>query len=194
VGQPVGRVEEPVPDPHAALAAEIEALREQALREGFEAGRDAAVAAVEAELQGLVDAWRGAVAEVTGLRGALTEAYRAELVELAVQVAQAIVQDDRDRGVVARALVERAIASLGTDEPLVIRIAPADEPHVREALVAIEAAGARLELTVDPQLSQGDVQVRCAAGSVQALLAERVAHARALVLGVAAAAPAEAGP
>jgi len=114
-------------------------------------------------------------------------------VELAVQVAQAIVQDDRDRGVVARALVERAIAALGTDEPLVIRIAPADEPHVREALVAIEAAGAQLELTVDPQLSQGDVHVRCAAGSVQALLVERVAHARALVLGVAAAAPAEGG-
>lgn len=176
------------PAPTAGGIDTDEQLRQQTLdqarNDGFESGLIEGRKQAAAESEALLAKLRESVEQVVRLRGELFESYRQEMVELALGVAQALVQrevaDGRD---VSRSLIEQAIEELGVDEPMHVTMSVEDAEQLRPWLETLSSGGASIQIQTDPALSPADIRVRTESGSVESLLEDRLVRARALVLG-----------
>lgn len=164
----------PTPDELLEIAA-------QAHREGLEAGlaeaqeqlaamRAAFVADAQASLQALADA-----------RTATIESCRAELTELALAVAEAVLQREiTDGKATLTAMLQQAIVEMDPHERCTISVAT-------DAAVDI-GAWAQTQwpaavVRADPALHPGELRVDAATGRIEVSHAKRIERVRRLVLG-----------
>ena len=163
--------------------AELEALREQARQEGITAGLEEARAMAEDEYRGRLQSSQATLERLAVLERTLTEGYRAQVLELTIQMAQAVVQRElADRGA-AQALVERAVQAFEEVGRIDAVISPAEQEMMEAWAEQRRGAGLDIHVHVDPELEAGDVQIRSDAGSLSSRLSERFERACAMIRG-----------
>ena len=177
-------VEAPAPTDGDPAEDPVETARREAERAGYDEGFAKGKAEAEAQAEGLLEGIRTSLDDLARLRATLVEVYRRELAELALSVARALVLRavEQDRSVV-EGWIDRALASLGPADDLVVRCAPDLVPVVeswieqrpREDAAALSVVG-------DPAFGPGDLRIDSAAGSVEMILERRLARVRDLVL------------
>lgn len=165
------------PIPEAELAMLREAARAQGLAEG-RAQADAELAQVHAELQAGLEA---GLTELATWRRTAIEGYRKELAELAIAVAEAVLQRELQAGLGAiEALLEQALHAIDPDERCTIHVAPtAASATIAWASTHWPAALVR----GDAELGLGELRIRAKSGTIDASLKGRIEHVRRLVLG-----------
>ncbi len=168
------------PDPAPALAAELAALREQARQEGLAAALVEARAIATAEVEKDRARWTAGLEALVRqtLEGA--ESQRRELVDLAIAVAESVLQTELDSGKAIEALVSASLAALASEDEIAVVLAPLDAERVGAKL---QERWPKLVVRADPSLTAGALRLDGAAGRLSTSIAERVARARALVLG-----------
>jgi flagellar assembly protein FliH len=166
-----------LPEPPDPIAV----ARESAVAEGFAAGLEEGRAIGLAEYAALLQRLQASVDEIVQHRAVLGEAYRREVVELALATAEALVQREVAGGDAIAGLVDQALGVLGADDPVTLRVSAADA----ERLQPWQEAQARPWLTVeiDADLAEGDLRATAATGSVESSMERRIARVRQLVLG-----------
>jgi len=168
------------PDPAPALAAELAALREQAKAEGLAAALAEARAIAAAEVEKDRARWAAGLEALVRqtLEGA--ESQRRELAELAIGIAESVLQTELEQGKAIEALVGAAIGALASEDEITVALAPVDAERVTTKL---QERWPKLVVRADPALVAGAIRLDGAAGRLSTSIAERVARARALVLG-----------
>jgi len=168
------------PDPGAAMAAELAALREQARAEGFAAGLDEARTCAQAEVEDVRARWAAGLEALVRQSLEIADERRREMCELALWVAEAVLQTELGTGDAIERLVAAGLRALAGD----------DETTLVLSSIDAERTGARLQerwpglaLRVDAALSPGAVRLESRVGTVETSIAERLARARSLVLG-----------
>jgi flagellar assembly protein FliH len=172
------------PEHTAPTADPIAEAHERAAEEGFASGYRAGEARAAEEAAAHLETWRATVAGASTLRGMLQEAYRRELVELALAVARAVLQQElrQDRTALQR-VIGAALDKLGTAEPLIVEAGPEDTPEITRFAAQLREQGIDVTPRTNPALAAGDLRVESPSGSVEHLLEARLALARGLVLG-----------
>ena len=163
-------------DARAAIEAEARNAREQAHAEGFAAGRDEALAALEPAREALLNAAAALELAVEEL-GPEAES---RAVDLAVALAEKILSTtvDADPGLVS-AVVTGAIRRALHHGPLVVEINPADVELVRASLEGIEAELGglpRLDLVGERRIPRGGCVVHTGEGQIDARLDTQLAR------------------
>lgn len=196
VGQPPpasGRVEfgaaiddvgGPPADPAANDAGpgrELEALRAQAREAGHAEGLEAGRAEAKAEVAGLVDLYKRSIERLAGLETQVVEAYREQLGELALRIAQAVIRQAVDDGTAVVALAREAMQAFNEPDALELRVAPGDARHLEAWASGRRDAGVDVQIRVDEALEPGDLHARCGAGELESRLADRLSRASELV-------------
>jgi flagellar biosynthesis/type III secretory pathway protein FliH len=169
-----------VPDPAPALAAELAALREQAKVDGLAAALAEARAIAAAEIEKDRARWAAGLEALVRETLEVAEAHRRELGELAVLVAQAVLQAELDSGAAIEKLVAAGLQALAGAEGVVLALSPADAERTAEAL---QRRWPELTVRPDPALAPGGFRLDGPTGRLSSSIAARLAHARALVLG-----------
>ena len=146
----------------AIIRGEAEQAYEDRKREGYEDGlmegrMEQAEKMMETALQ--------AVEYIEGLEDTL--------VKVVSSAVRKIIGELDDTECMVR-VVRNALAVVRSQQKVLIRVAPVDEPGVREALAAMLAAspdgGALLDVTADPRMKHGDCILECELGVVDASL------------------------
>ncbi len=175
-------VDPPARAPAEIAEQELAELRARASEEGFAEGLAAGQAAAAAELAELRARMQHAIDQLLGAAAGVADTWQRELASLAVDVAEAVLQRE-----LAAAhtwidqLVAQAIAALGDDGPWTVAVAPSE---VEATSAAITTRFPTAVVRGDASLAPGDVIVTGIAGRVDGRLAERMAAARRLVLGL----------
>ena len=152
-------------DEAVAIAAQA---REEARREGLEAGRQEGLALAEREtreeITHLQEILQGTVAQRTQLLASAEEG----LVELALAIARKVIGDaaSRDIGVVAE-MARQAIDVLGRPGSVRVRLNPADAERMEEYW-QFEAGGPEWEIVPDERVAAGGCIVTSGASEVDA--------------------------
>jgi flagellar biosynthesis/type III secretory pathway protein FliH len=168
------------PDPAPALAAELAALREQAKSEGLAAALAEARAIAAAEVESDRARWTAGLDALVRQTLEVAEARRHELASLAVAIAEAVLQTELERGSAIEMLVAAGMGALGDDEDVTLVLSPADLERVADGL---RARWSELTLRSDASLPPGALRLESPAGRLSTSVAERLARARALVMG-----------
>jgi len=169
---------EPV-DPAPALAAELAALREQARREGLAAALAEARAIAAAEVEDERVRWAAGLDALVRQTLEVAEARRHELAELAIAIAEAVLQTELERGRAIETLVAAGMGALDTDDDVTLVLSPADVERVADGL---RARWAKLTVRSDASLPIGALRLESSAGRLATSIGERLARARVLVL------------
>ena len=183
-GPPVatGAASAPSPeDARAAIEAEARAAREAAWDEGFAAGREEALAALEPARSALLEA---AAALERSVEDAVPEAER-RAIELAVALAEKILASavEADPELVA-SVVTGALRRALHHGPLVLEVNPADVELVRASLdgVGAELGGLpRLDLVGERRIPRGGCVVDTSEGQIDARLDTQLARGAAVL-------------
>lgn len=142
----------------------IRFAEEEARRLGFEAGlADGRHAALCQERDRLGELGASLLA-LERLRGDIVRASEADLLELAVRIAEVVVRERiaRDDAVVVRALGV-AVADVPHAESFTVRCHPDDEPKVAAALASTEGSHS---IRADASVARGGCLVESSAGDV----------------------------
>jgi flagellar biosynthesis/type III secretory pathway protein FliH len=169
------------PDPAPALAAELAALREQARSEGMAAALAEARAIAAAEVETDRARWAAGLDALVRQTLEVADARRTELAELAIAIAEAVLQTELERGRAIETLVAAGMGALGSDEDVTLVLSPVDCERVAEGL---RARWSQLTVRSDTSLPGGALRLESPAGRLSTSIGERLARARALVLGV----------
>ena len=167
---PLAEPETPAEDPIDVARAQAEA---EGLAQGLQDGRAAGRAAYDEALGRLSTG----LAEIGQLRDVLGEAYRREVIELALAAAEALVQRELTQSSeVIVGLVDQALEVLGADAPITLTLSPDDAER-------LPPPPAGVEVQVDEELPVGDLRAESAGGSIESSMQRRIARVRQLVLG-----------
>ena len=149
----------------AQAEAEAQAAFEQALGEAYEAGlaagREEGAAAAQQELEAVTAALMQALADVRGGEQRWLAALEDNVAALATAIARHVIGREvvTDASIVV-SVVRQAIAEFPLDEPLTLRVCPADLPALRAALGAAPGAGVReLRWVPEPRVERGGALV-----------------------------------
>lgn len=168
----------PAPPPPDPLVLAHEAAFAQGFAAGLEEGRAAGAAEYTASLQRM----QTSVDDIVQHRAVLGEAYRREVVELALAVAESLVQRELVEGSNAIVgLVDQALVALGGDEPVTLRVCAADADRLQPWLEKQPRPGLTIE--IDRELADGDLRAASPSGSVESSMERRIDRVRQLVLG-----------
>jgi flagellar assembly protein FliH len=166
----------------SAARAEADAIREQARAEGLAAGLEEARSGVEAAVAALAAAGQGLEDERADI-AARTETAAVELAfAVAEQILGAALEVDPGRVV---DVVRGGLRRLVEREHVTILVHPDDLDLVREAapgLVTQLGGIDHLEVQAERRVSRGGAVVRTGEGEVDASLATKLEHARAVVV------------
>jgi len=183
-GPPVATGAAPAPsreDARATIEAEARAAREAAWDEGFAAGREEALAALEPARSALLEA---AAALERSVEDAVPEAER-RAIELAVALAEKILASavEADPELVA-SVVTGALRRALHHGPLVLEVNPADVELVRASLdgIGAELGGLpRLDLVGERRIPRGGCVVDTSEGQIDARLDTQLARGAAVL-------------
>jgi flagellar biosynthesis/type III secretory pathway protein FliH len=184
----LAQADAPASVPAEIPEAELTALREQAMADGMQRGLEAGRELAARELSSARDRMLQAIERVMLLERGMLEAWRGELAELALEIAQAVTQRELAS---AKAwigeIAGKAMAALGDEVgPWTITIAASDEGELG---TAIASRWPDATVRSDASLRPGDVHIQSSAGSIESRLRERMATARRVVLGCDPTAP-----
>ncbi len=155
--------------------------REQARVEGLALGREQAEAELAATQTQLADDVRASLASVAELRASLVESYRSELADLAIAVAEAVIQRELGDGrAVLEGFLQQALVEMDPHERCTITVGSADAAAITDW--ARERWPAAL-VREDGALRPGELRVEAKSGRIEVDHAERMARVRRLVLG-----------
>ena len=183
-GPPVATGAAPAPSPEdarATIEAEARAAREAAWDEGFAAGREEALAALEPARSALLEA---AAALERSVEDVVPEAER-RAIELAVALAEKILASavEADPELVA-SVVTGALRRALHHGPLVLEVNPADVELVRASLdgIGAELGGLpRLDLVGERRIPRGGCVVDTSEGQIDARLDTQLARGAAVL-------------
>jgi len=165
------------------LVAELNALHEQAKQEGVSAGIEEARKMAEDEFRGRLRASQASLERLAVVERTLTEAYRTQVLELTIGMAESVLQRELADHGAARELVERAVAAF-EDVGRIDAVVSAAEAEMMEAWAQERrAAGLDIQVHVDANLEAGDVQIRSDAGSLESHLRDRFDQACEMIRG-----------
>lgn len=164
---------------------ELEHLRQQAKLEGMAEGIELGRQEARAEAAQLLDMYKRAIEQLSTLQSSIVEAYREQLSDVAIAVAEAVIQDAVDDGSVVRGLAARALESFAGNDAIEVIVAPDDAEHLEDWASSRRDAGLDLTLRVDDALQPGDLRARCEGGSLETRLADRTKRALQAVRGAA---------
>jgi flagellar assembly protein FliH len=153
-------------------ASELASAREQAYREGLEAGRRQAQAVLEAERAEL----KTLIADVNELMQDFEQTLAGDVLSMALEVAKQIVRAAlRVKPDLVMAVVREAIASLpGLSEQTVLLLNPADAALVRKALEDDPAlATLPWKIVEDPHIERGGCRLETPTTEVDGALETR---------------------
>jgi flagellar assembly protein FliH len=169
-------------DPIGVAVAEAEAIREQARREGFEAGRLEGITEVRMELEPSARALLAAAEEVALQRAERAVALERDAVELAFEIARKVVAGALEaKPEVVVDIVAGALRTLTERERVVIDVHPDDADLVRESIdaVAQQLGGiAHVDVQADRRVPRGGTVVRTDEGEVDATIDTKLERAR----------------
>ena len=164
-----------------APAVDVEAIRAEGFNDGYTAGAADARAAVEPAVAAL----QSAAAELAALRGDVAERTERAAVELALQIAEQVLQGaigaDPDRVVDA---VRGALRRLVERDRVLLLVHPEDLDVGREHATTLVAELGGIEhcgVESDRRVSRGGAIVRTAEGEVDATLETKLGRAREVV-------------
>lgn len=183
----------------AVYAEQMDAMREQARREGFEAGRaegmsaaqqviDEMVAEERASVRAEQEAWRtraqatlSALAASAADLDARTAPVMAEMTDSLADAAYTLVHDlfDRELAVAVepgRDAVERALRLIPLDAPVVVRMNPADHAGLDPEWMAL--LDGRIALVADPAVEAAGAVAESGARRVDAQLSSALTRVR----------------
>lgn len=165
-------------DPAAAPAVDVEAIAAEARAEGYAAGAADARAAYEPAAEAL----RAVVAELEDQRGELAVQAERAAVELALRIAEQVVQAsvavDPER---VLDVVRGALRRLVERERIIVLVAPDDLDVVRDHMTTITAELGGIEhyaVESDRRVARGGAVVRSADGEVDATIESKLARVR----------------
>jgi flagellar assembly protein FliH len=180
-----GQLDAPVAVPRAGSGASAEQLAhvvEAARAEAYEAGRRDGAAEAEVAVSAAVQALSGAAAALVAEREALADATERAAVELALRIAEKVVQasvaNDPERVVDA---VRGALRLLLDRERFTVLVNPDDLDVVREGLASVvaELGGVEhYEVQAERRVTRGGAVVRTVEGEVDATLEAKLQRAR----------------
>lgn len=166
--------------------SELSAMRAQAFDNGFEAGRQQALAGIEAELEASCSAMAAAIsAQVQALDVAKADllSQSAELARLIGERLAGHLIEQAPLEAIAE-LVTRAFAVAAHEPRLVVRVADTllDAVKARsEALAAAHGYAGRMIFLAEPAMARGDVRVEWADGGAERRLGAQIAELDRLV-------------
>lgn len=170
VEQPPARSASPRP-----TVAELEAIGEQARREGFEQGLAEGREAARTELQGQLQQLRGLCNALARPLADVDDAVERQLAELAMLVARGVLQAElRLHPEHLLKMVRKAIGALPAATSRVdIIVHPESASLLRDGLTEAEEQGWRI--VEDPQLKPGDCRIAGADSRIDASIDTRLA-------------------
>ena len=166
-------------------ARQLEALQEQAYREGFEQGRVAGLEHGQAEIQAAVTDLNNIMAGLCQPFEELDDSVEQQLVQLAIIVARQLIRRElrTDPGqiiaVVREALSALPVASRNTQ----LYLHPEDAEQVRSALSRGNDAEKSWQIVEDPVLTRGGCRVRADNSFIDATVEKRLTGIVATLLG-----------
>lgn len=164
--------------------SEIEALRERARQEGLEEGRALGRQQVQQEAAELLDRYRHALGELEALDANIVEHYRCALVEVAIGVAEAVIQREIERPETVASLARQALDAFGRDVGAIeLTLGPDDAQRLDPWLEQRRAAGLDVTVHIDAEAEPGDLRARCPGGALETTLRDRVDRATRTVRG-----------
>lgn len=167
-------------DPAPALAAELEALREQAKSDGLALAVEEARAIAAAEIEAMRARWAAGLEALVRQTLEVADDRHRELAELAIAVAEAVLQTELERGTAIDRLVTAGLSALGRENVAVLSLSTVDIEGVADGL---RARWPGLTVRADATLPAGAMRLESEAGRVETSMRDRLARARALVLG-----------
>ncbi len=163
-------------DEAAAIVAQAEKDREIIEQAAFEKGSLEAKATVETEIAARVEAQAnplreelaGTIEKISALAGEITERAEADVVELAIEIAEKIVEREvsLDREIVCR-LVKIALGKLHNRSVAEVRLNPEDFAFVQAQREKLGFRGT-LELAEDASISVGGCLIHTETGDIDA--------------------------
>jgi len=150
--------------------AEADAIRREAWEAGRDEGRRVGRQEAEAEMQASVQSLQQMVSRAVIDRRQMVQSAREQIVNLVLMAAEKVVrrQLEGDRSAVVR-VVEEALAQVGSEEPVTIRVNPLDWETVSLYWARTHAAageGRQGEIVMDEHVSAGGCVVEFRGGSV----------------------------
>jgi flagellar assembly protein FliH len=143
----------------AAARNEAQGIRDEAYREGYDAGRSEAACEVAGEAGQLLETIKGLNVELRNEEQRMIEEVEPQLIELAVQIAEKILHRELTQDSEAvRATVTAALNKLTDRDRVTIRANPADEALLKEFKIDIAASfdGVReVRVVADENIARG---------------------------------------
>ncbi|AOX99947.1 FliH/SctL family protein [Jeongeupia sp. USM3] len=160
----------PLAEVSLPTAEEIEAIEQQAMREGFDAGLEAGRLAAEDEVNRL----KALLRTLDNISAGAEQALAESTLDLALVLARELVRREvaADRTVLLPAIVEAlsGIPSPGGASRLFLH---QDDLNALEPMLAIELSGESWRLLADPRLSPGDARIETASTQIDLALPAR---------------------
>lgn len=170
--------------PTMLTAAKLEALQEQAHKEGYEAGYAEGRKKGEADVRAQADRLKNVFNLLARPLEQLDEEIQQELVNLAIAIARQIIRRELKAdpghmmGIVREALNQLPLAN----RTIQIRLHPDDAQAVRD-MIALDEKSQRWELVDDPALTRGDCRVVSETSQIDATLEKRLTAIAAALFG-----------
>lgn len=160
---------------------ELLQITEAARAEGLAAGLAEAQEQIAAMREAFIEDARASLAALADARAATIEACRDELTELAVAVAEAVLQRDLGDGkATLAAVLQQALVEMDPHERCTISVPNASVDDITQwAQTRWPAAVVR----ADPALRPGELRIDAATGRIDVNHAKRIERVRRLVLG-----------
>jgi len=170
--------------PSVLTAAKLEALQEQAHKEGYEAGYAEGRKKGEAEVRAQADRLKNVFNALANPLEQLDTTIQEELVALSIAIARQIIRRELKAdpghmmGIVREALNQLPLAN----RTIQIRLHPDDAATLR-GMLTLDDKSQRWELVDDPALSRGDCRVVSETSQIDATLERRLTAIAAALFG-----------
>jgi len=170
------------------LAERLEEARAAGYKAGYEAGRAAYRDSADAEraqrLDALTSALEQAAARAARDRVELLSQTEREAVELAIELAEAILQRELDLGLSSSSeAVSRALGLVPLGEDLVIHVHPGDEVDVEDLMGPVPESS--MKIVPDPSVDPGGCVITAGSCHIDVQIGAALERARALLTSVA---------
>ncbi|WP_432719728.1 flagellar assembly protein FliH [Jeongeupia wiesaeckerbachi] len=160
----------PVAEVSLPTAEEIEAIEQQAMREGFDAGLEAGRLAAEDEIGRL----KGVLSSLDNLVAGAEHDLAESVLDLALVLARELVRQEvaADRKLLLPAIVEALSGIPPASGTSRLYLHP-DDLNALEPMLAIELSGETWRLIADPRLNSGDARIETASTQIDLALPAR---------------------
>ncbi|GAB4248757.1 MAG: hypothetical protein Kow00109_24850 [Acidobacteriota bacterium] len=154
----------------------LEEVEREAYQKGFEAGRSSGLQMAEQKMEAALARLAESMAALARTRRELAQETEADLIRLAVAIAEKVVREHLEiRPEAVLPIVREALDKVREAAPITLFVCAEDYDRVKE-LLARESEnylGREVHLKVNPEFRRGDCRVECPLGTVDGRLSEQ---------------------